>query len=106
MDGVVFSMNFSNVHGFEWDIGNSTKNFSKHGVAILESEEAFFNLPQIVAEDGKHSLHQKRFHLLGKTNAGRKLHLTFALKEKLGKLYIRVILSRDMSKKERQFYEK
>jgi uncharacterized DUF497 family protein len=99
-------MNFNNVQGFDWDEGNSTKSFAKHGVTMLESEEAFFNSPIIVAEDAKYSLHETRYHLLGKTNNERKLHVTFVLREILDKTYVRVISSRGMSKKEREIYEK
>lgn len=99
-------MNFDNVHGFNWDEGNSAKNFTKHGVTMLEAEETFFNSPIIVAEDEKHSSYEPRYHLLGKTNNERKLHITFVLRENLAKIYVRVISSRDMSKIERRIYEK
>jgi uncharacterized DUF497 family protein len=29
--------------GFEWDEGNSTKNWLKHGITISECEEVFMN---------------------------------------------------------------
>jgi uncharacterized DUF497 family protein len=99
-------MAFDNVQGFDWNEGNSNKNFLKHRVTMLEAEEAFFNSPLVVAEDKKHSLHEPRFHLLGKTNTERRLHVTFTLREIAGKTFIRVISSRDMSKKEREIYEK
>ena len=99
-------MNFKNVQGFDWDEGNSTKSFSKHGVTMLEAEDVFFNSPVIVAEDAKHILHETRYHLLGRTNIERRLHVTFVLREVADKTYIRVISSRDMSKKEREIYEK
>jgi uncharacterized DUF497 family protein len=73
---------------------------------MLEAEEAFFNSPIIIAEDAKHSLHETRYHLLGKTNNERKLHITFILREISDKIFVRVISSRDMSKKEREIYEK
>lgn len=59
-----------------------------------------------MAEDTKHSEQESRFHLLGKTNQSRKLHITFALRLKMEKIFIRVISARDMSKKEREIYEK
>ncbi|HPI40988.1 MAG TPA: BrnT family toxin [Pseudobdellovibrionaceae bacterium] len=99
-------MYFDKVQGFNWDEGNSTKSFTKHGVTKLEAEEAFFNSSLIVAEDVKHSTNEPRYHLLGKTNSERKLHITFVLREILFKTYVRVISSRDMSKKEREIYEK
>ncbi len=35
----------SKCDGFEWDQGNSTKNWEKHGVSQSECEQAFFNSP-------------------------------------------------------------
>jgi uncharacterized DUF497 family protein len=99
-------MDFSKIQGFDWDIGNATKSFSKHRVTMLEAEEAFLNFPIIVAEDLKHSILENRYHLLGRTNNARKLHITFVVREKSEKFFIRVISSRDMSKKEREIYEK
>ena len=34
--------------GFQWDNGNSDKNWIKHKVSRSECEEIFFNLPLIV----------------------------------------------------------
>ena len=50
-----------------------------------------------------HSQSETRYHALGRTIEGRRLHITFTLREG-GKL-IRVISARDMSRKERNYYE-
>jgi uncharacterized DUF497 family protein len=87
--------------GFQWDKYNIQKNWEKHKVTPVESEQAFFNKPLIITKDLDHSQEEERFYALGKTDQGRRLFIVFTLRKKL----IRVISSRDMSKKERKIYE-
>lgn len=93
---------FTRITGFDWDEGNSRKSAAKHGVSQGEAEQVFFNQPLLVAPDQAHSARESRLHALGKTDAGRLLHLTFTLRGE-GAL-IRVISARDMSRKERAHY--
>jgi len=86
--------------GFEWDDGNSNKNFYFHGVTNGECEDVFFNLPLIIAADKSHSNAETRFFALGRTDANRWLFIAFAVRNKL----IRVISARDMTKSERRKY--
>jgi uncharacterized DUF497 family protein len=95
-------IDWSRIVGFEWDAGNGRKNEDKHDVAQMEAEEAFFHRPLIVVEDTRHSALENRFHALGVTAAGRRLHVTFTIRAS-GTL-IRVISARDMSSKERAVY--
>jgi uncharacterized DUF497 family protein len=90
----------STVEGFDWDDGNRDKNWLKHQVSNRECEELFFNLPLIIADDKKHSQAEKRWYGLGKTNAGRRLFISFTVRNNL----IQVISARDMSRKERVIY--
>ncbi len=92
----------SKVIGFEWDEGNSRKN-DQHGVSIAEAEQVFFNSPLLVLPDQRHREAELRFHALGKTNEGRRLHITFTLRD--AGQFIRVISARDMHRKERVIYE-
>ena len=87
---------------FDWNKGNLDKNWKKHGVCNSECEQIFFNQPLIIKEDEKHSSKEKRFHALGKTENNRLLFISFTTRENK----IRIISARNMSKKERQFYEK
>src|SRR5690349_687498 len=91
----------SKCSGFEWDKGNSGKNWLKHRVTPFECEQIFFNQPLIVAEDGKHSQHEARFFALGQTDAVRPLFIAFTVRRHL----IRVISARDMNAKEREAYK-
>jgi uncharacterized DUF497 family protein len=90
------------VAGFDWDAGNARKN-DRHGVSMAEAEQVFFNVPVLMLPDSAHSQLEPRYHALGKTIDGRRLHISFTLRGD-GKL-IRVISARDMHRKERAHYE-
>ena len=97
-----FPENLEGCTGFEWDEGNARKN-EHHGVSMAEAEQGFFNVPLLVLGDAKHSETEPRFHALGKSNEGRRLHITFTLRDT--DQLIRVISARDMHRKERVIYE-
>lgn len=86
--------------GFEWDEGNSEKNWLKHQVGRAECEELFFNDPLLIAPDEKHSEAEPRYYILGQTDAGRRLFVVVTLRNKL----MRVISARDMSRREAKEY--
>ena len=87
--------------GFDWDHGNQDKNWLKHQVSAMECEQVFFNEPLLLFEDDGHSVKERRYFVLGKTNQDREIFLVFTLRGNL----IRVISARDMNKKERMEYE-
>ena len=95
-------IDLARVTGFEWDDGNSRKSVEKHSVSQAEAEQVFLNEP-LLAEDEEHSVTEQRFHALGRTDSGRRLHVTFTLRRE-GAL-VRVISARDMNRRERAFYE-
>jgi len=90
------------IAGFEWDEGNARKN-ERHGVSQVEAEDVFFDPRLLVATDPRHSAAEPRFHALGETSLGRRLHVTFTLRFDGTK--IRVISARDMHRREREAYE-
>ncbi len=91
----------SNCIGFEWDEGNSDKNWIRHRVTRSECEEVFFNKPLTIAEDKKYSTEEEiRFYSLGRTDSNRFLFVVFTIRNPL----IRVISARDMNNKERRKY--
>ena len=96
-------IDFEKVEGFDWDAGNTRKSEEKHDVSQTEVEQVFFNVPLVLTPDLKHSQTEPRFHALGKTNAGRLLHITFTLRFDGRK--IRPISARDVHRKERRIYE-
>lgn len=92
------------IAGFDWDEGNRRKSADKHAVSQGEAEQIFFNDPLLVVADTAHSQSEIRLHALGKTDDQRLLHVTFTLRGR-GSL-IRLISARDMSRKERDVYER
>lgn len=99
---ICIMIDFAKVEGFDWDEGNARKN-EKHGVAQAEAEQVFFNEPLLALEDVKHSESEAWYHAYGRTNEGRLLQITFALRFRWMKL--RVISARTMSARERRTYE-
>jgi uncharacterized protein len=95
-------VDLSKIIGFDWDEGNARKN-ERHGVSMAEAEQVFFNTPLLLLPDAKHDETEPRFHALGKTIDGRRLYITFTLRD--ADQLIRVISARDMHRKERVIYE-
>jgi len=87
--------------GFQWDKGNSDKNWEKHGVSRLECEQLFFNKPSLVFKDEEHSQTENRYYGLGRTNRDRRLFVVFTVRGD----EIRIISARDMNRRERRSYE-
>ena len=88
----------NDIEGFEWDKGNVQKNFHKHNVSIKEAEEVFNSQPFIVVRTAY--LNEERFQMFGESKL-RPITIIFTIR----KNNIRIISARDMSKKERKFYE-
>jgi len=95
-------LGIDSIEGFDWDEGNFDKHWIKHRVANSECEEVFFNLPLLLADDKAHSQDEKRYYVLGQTNARRWLFIAFTVR----KNKIRVISTRDMNQKEKRAYGK
>ncbi len=96
-------IDLTRVDGFQWDGGNARKSVDKHGVGQAEAEQVFFNEPLLLLSDDRHSQGESRFHALGRTDDDRLLFVVFTVRAE-GRL-IRVISARDMSRRERGFYE-
>lgn len=86
---------------FDWDGGNSEKNWLRHRVTQSECEQVFFNRPLVTTEDELHSVGEARYLALGHTDAGRLLFLVYTLRGER----VRVISARDMTPQERREYE-
>ena len=69
--------NLAEIEGFDWDLGNATKN-TKHQVEPEEAEEIFFNRPLLWSFDEKHSRSESRWTVLGRT-AKRNLTVVFTV---------------------------
>jgi len=86
---------------FEWDDAKERHNMKSHGVDFsnaaltFEDRHAFFHF------DGRHSLAEDRFRLLGKTPAGQLLMTVFTWRG----TRIRIISSRRAGRREAAEYE-
>jgi uncharacterized protein len=69
--------------GFEWDSGNSGKNWESHKVSDRESEEVFGNVPLMFRDDTKHSMLESRYTALGKTDGNRLVSNVFTIQVNL-----------------------
>ena len=87
--------------GFEWDDGNSNKNWHGHRVTDTECEEVFYNLPIRVGLDTKRKSDEPRYSILGQTNSGKLLYVAFSIRSR----FIRVISAREMNVREVRRYE-
>lgn len=85
---------------FQWDKGNNDKP-KKHGLTLGETEEAFSDKNKVIFEDWKHSGTEQRVTLLGKTQRGKLLNITYTIR----KNKIRIITARSINKKEVKLYE-
>jgi uncharacterized DUF497 family protein len=88
--------------GFDWDDGNTHKNWVLHRISPEEAEQVFLNEPLIVRIDVRHSRLEKRYYALGKTSSRRYLFVAFTIRQ----LLVRVISVRDMNRRERVAYAK
>ncbi len=88
---------------FVWDVGNRTKNKTKHGVETREIEEVFqkrLAIPLGIQTSPK--VDEERFGIIGPTNEGKILQVVFVMRDKK----VRPISARVAHKKEREQYEK
>ena len=94
-DGLV-----AGLEGFEWDEGNSAKNWLRHEVQQVEAEQGLLNTPLVVNATSKHGAAEPRFISLGQTDAGRLLTVVFTVRG----TKVRVISARAMSEQERKVH--
>ena len=93
---------FPDVEGFQWDEGNSSKNWASHGISQTEAEQVFVNRPVVVVGDAAHSSIEARYFAFGRTDGRRLLTVVFTIRGQL----LRVISARPMSRRERRGYAK
>ncbi len=86
--------------GFEWNEGNSAKNWLRHEVQQAEAEQALLNIPVVVNASRTHGAAEPRYIALGQTDGGRLLTVVFTIRG----TKVRVISARTMSRPERKLY--
>ena len=91
---------FPDIEGFQWDEGNSSKNWKRHQVSQTEAEQVFLNRPVVGSSARARPAGEARYRALGRTDAGLMLVVVFTLRESL----LRIISARPMSRRERRDY--
>lgn len=86
---------------FQWDSGNTSKNFLKHKVTLEECEQIFITYGNFIFDDPQHSASEPRYVIIGLTQNKRLLFIAFTIRGQ----FIRVISARNADKKERKLYE-
>lgn len=94
-------LDFRRPFEFQWDEGNITKSYEKHGVLPKETEELFLDENVLFIEDIFHSQRERRYIAIGQTTQKKILFAVFTLRGKS----IRIISARRVNKKERRHYE-
>ena len=98
----MYMIDLDSIIGFEWDSANRDKSYFKHGITPNEAEEIFLDERGLLHEDVKHSQHEQRYVLIGKTFNNKLLICIFTIRN----LKVRVISVRKTDKQERRQYEK
>ena len=86
---------------YEWDRQKAKYNLRKHGVSFEEASTVFKDVLANVYEDPDHSVHERRFLIIGTSARGRLLNVSFADR----KQRIRIISARVLTRREKKLYE-
>jgi uncharacterized protein len=87
--------------GFEWDDNKAATNFSKHGVSFEEVKTVFDDPLYVDFYDPDHSEDEERYLIVGQSNRGRLLIVSYTEREDS----IRLISAREVTRAEREAYE-
>jgi hypothetical protein len=86
---------------FEWDSEKAARNLAKHEVSFEEAETVFGDPLGRIVTDPRHSEHEERYVLLGRSHQQRLLAVMFTERAE----QIRIISARQATRRERRDYE-
>ncbi len=86
---------------YEWDNNKAAINLSKHGVSFEEAKTVFDDPLYIDFYDPDHSISEHRYILLGQSQPGRLLFISYMERDDV----IRIISAREANASERKSYE-
>ena len=86
---------------YEWDENKAVKNLAKHGGSFTEGRTVFDDPLYVDFYDLDHSEDEERYLIVGKSNRGRLLIVSYTERREL----IRIISAREVTKSEREAYE-
>lgn len=85
----------------EWDEDKAKRNIEKHGVSFKEAATVFDDPLSLTIEDPAHSWDEQRFVTMGHSSSHRLLVVVHADRQDS----IRIITSREATRRERRDYE-
>ena len=86
---------------FEWSENKAASNLSKHGVSFEEAKTVFDDPLYVDFYDPDHSEDEERYLIVGKSNRGRLLIVSYTERGDS----IRLISARELTRTEREAYE-
>ena len=86
---------------FEWNDNKADRNLSKHRVSFDEAKTVFDDPLYVDFYDPDHSDDEERYLIIGESNRGRLLIVSYTEK----KDSIRIISAREVTRSEREAYE-
>lgn len=86
---------------FEWDEEKARANLAKHDVSFEEAKTVFDDPLYVDLHDPDHSQDEHRYIMIGQSNQGRVLIVSYTERDDT----IRLINAREMTRSERKEYE-
>ena len=86
---------------FEWDETKSAANLSKHGISFDEALTVFNDPLYVNFYDPDHSFEEHRCIIVGESQQGRLLLVSYAERDNV----VRLISAREVTRTEREAYE-
>lgn len=86
---------------YEWDQDKAESNLEKHEVSFEEAVTVFDDPLYIDFYDPDHSIEEHRYLIMGQSNAGRLLIVSYTERDDV----IRLISAREVTSSERRAYE-
>jgi hypothetical protein len=86
---------------FEWNENKGERNLSKHGVSFEEAKTVFDDPLYVDFYDPDHSEDEERYLIVGESNQGRVLIVSYTERGNS----IRLISAREVTRTEREAYE-
>ena len=86
---------------FEWSTSKAASNLAKHDVAFEEAKTVFDDLQYVEFYDPDHSKDEERYLIVGFSNRGRLLIVSYTERGEV----VRLISARETTRTEREIYE-
>lgn len=84
-----------------WDAIKNQANKKKHKISFEEAATVFYDRLSLTVDDPEHSVNERRLHIIGESNKGKLILVTFVE----GSDGIRIISAQKPTRRERKHYE-